>query len=88
MTTINEALNNTDIQNDVKESIQEAVSISLEIEEKKGEIKNISTVLKEDYDIQPAEFNRVVAAIVKDNLKEQREKLEALEAAVEAAKGE
>lgn len=85
---IEQALQNDEIKSDVTSSIKEAVEIALEIESKQQEIKNIATVLKEDYEIPTAEFNKVVGAIVKANLEEQIEKLQMVERVVGIVKGE
>lgn len=85
---IEQALQDGEIKNDVLSSIKEAVGIALEIESKQQEIKNIATVLKEDYEIPIAEFNKVVGAIVKANLEEQIEKLQMVERVVDIVKGE
>ena len=85
---IEQALQDNEIQKDVLSSINEAVEIALEIESKKQEIKNIATVLKEDYEIPTAEFNAVVSTLVKQNLDEQLEKVKLLERVVGIVKGE
>ena len=85
---IEQALQDAEIQKDVLSSINEAVEIALDIESKKQEIKNISTVLKEDYEIPTVEFNAVVSTLVKQNLDEQLEKVKLLERVVGIVKGE
>lgn len=72
----------------IKNAIDEAVKISLSIENRKEEIKDISTLLKDEYQVAPKDFNLVVSTLVKDNLDSQVDKIESLQEVIRTFKGE
>jgi hypothetical protein len=78
------SINNQDHKEAIVKAINEGVQIRWQIEESKQSIKDIAALLKEEYDIPPAETTKVIETIFKANLSELKEKLNALEAVVDA----
>lgn len=78
------SINNLDKREAIIKAINEGVQIRWQIEESKQSIKDIAALLKEEYEIPPAETTKVIETIFKANLSELKEKLNALEAVVDA----
>ena len=78
------SINNQDHKEAIVKAINEGVQIRWQIEESKQSIKDIAALLKEEYEIPPAETTKVIETIFKANLSELKEKLNALEAVVDA----
>lgn len=77
------SINNLDVRTKVAKAIEQAVQIRWSIEQGKSDIKEIADLLKEENDIKPAEFNKVVETIFKNNLSEQERKLDDLKEIVD-----
>lgn len=67
----------------IADAVAEAVQIRNQIEDGKASIKEIAEALKEDYEIKPAEFTKVVETIFRNNLEDQKQKLDALGRAID-----
>lgn len=71
-------LNNLDTREAVRLAVDEAVGILHQIESSKEDIKDIASNMKEEFDIKPAEFNKIVATVYKNNLSDQKKELDDL----------
>ena len=82
MEILNKISNDTS-KKEIVDAVNEAVQVRWQMDEAKQSIKEIAEAIKDKYEIKPAEFIKVVETVYKNNLEEQREKLDALEKVVD-----
>lgn len=81
-------LNNLDTREAVRLAVDEAVGILHQIESSKEAIKDIANEMKEGFDIKPAEFNKIVSTVYKNNLSDQKKELDDLGDVIETLTSE
>lgn len=79
-------LNNTDQRAIIVRALDEALRILQQIDQGKSDIKLITAHLKESIGVKPAEFNKILSTIHKDNLDDQKDQLDTLEAIISTIK--